>query len=293
VLAFVALCSVAVGTKPISLGTVLQSFTHYDPTSSDHLIIRSLRVPRTEIGLLVGSALGAAGAVMQGVARNPLGAVLASITTAVLLLDVATLDQFRFWNVGSLAARLTLVPAALTGALLVLAADLVGRRAFAPHELGRRRDRRDRRRVPAVAAGPGQPGGDGGLMDQPPAPATLAAEHLHLAYDRVEVAADLTVAIPPEQITVIVGANACGKSTLLRALARLLKTKAGVVLLDGRSIHGLPTKAVASRLGILPQTPIAPEGISVADLVARGRYPHQSWFRQWTGADERIVATAM
>lgn len=131
------------------------------------------------------------------------------------------------------------------------------------------------------------------MMDRDGTPSTLAGEHLHLAYDGVEVAADLTVAIPPGKITVIVGANACGKSTLLRALARLLEPKAGTVLLDGQSIRRLSTKAVATRLGILPQTPIAPEGISVADLVARGRYPHQSWFRQWTPTDEAIVTTAM
>jgi len=195
VLAFVALCSVAIGTKPISFTTVVQSFTHYDPTSSDHLIIRSLRMPRTEVGLLAGSALGAAGAVMQGVARNPLAdpgllgvdagaalfvviaiytfgvgsllgyvwfafvgaavasvlvyvlgsmgregatpvklalagaalsAVLASITTTILLLDVATLDQFRFWNVGSLAGRdgtiaAQVAPFILVGLVMALA----------------------------------------------------------------------------------------------------------------------------------------------------------------------------
>ncbi|MEO8698353.1 MAG: ABC transporter ATP-binding protein, partial [Acidimicrobiales bacterium] len=82
---------------------------------------------------------------------------------------------------------------------------------------------------------------------------TLSAEGLTLAYDKVEVARDLSVAIPAGRITCIVGANACGKSTLLRALARLLKPKAGTVLLDGESIHRLPTKVVATRLGILPQ----------------------------------------
>jgi iron complex transport system ATP-binding protein len=107
------------------------------------------------------------------------------------------------------------------------------------------------------------------------------------------VARDLSVDIATGKITCIVGANACGKSTLLRALARLLKPNAGVVLLDGESIHRLSTKVVATRLGILPQSPIAPEGITVADLVARGRYPHQKWFRQWTGADEAIITDAM
>jgi iron complex transport system ATP-binding protein len=103
----------------------------------------------------------------------------------------------------------------------------------------------------------------------------------------------LSVDIPTGKITCIVGANACGKSTLLRALARLLKPKEGVVLLDGESIHRLSTKVVATRLGILPQSPIAPEGITVADLVARGRYPHQKWFRQWTSADEAVITDAM
>jgi iron complex transport system ATP-binding protein len=122
---------------------------------------------------------------------------------------------------------------------------------------------------------------------------TLSAEHLRLAYERVDVISDLSVAIPPGRITVIVGANACGKSTLLRGLARLLKPRAGAVYLDGESIHRLPTKEVARRLGILPQSPIAPDGITVADLVMRGRYPHQAWFRQWSAADEQAVAAAM
>lgn len=121
----------------------------------------------------------------------------------------------------------------------------------------------------------------------------LSAEGLTLAYDHVEVARDLSVDIPSGKISCIVGADACGKSTLLRALARLLKPKVGVVLLDGESIHRLSTKDVATRLGILPQSPISPEGITVADLVARGRYPHQKWFRRWTGADEVVITDAM
>jgi len=122
---------------------------------------------------------------------------------------------------------------------------------------------------------------------------TLEAKNLTLAYDRVEVATDLSVSIPDGRITVIVGANACGKSTLLRALARLLKPKSGVVLLDGESVHRLPTKTVAAKLGILPQSPVSPESITVADLVARGRYPHQKWFKQWSKADEEAITAAM
>lgn len=124
-------------------------------------------------------------------------------------------------------------------------------------------------------------------------PTRLAADQVTLGYDQLEVARDLSVAIPDGRITCIVGANACGKSTLLRALARLLRPASGTVLLDGESIHRLPTREVATKLGILPQSPIAPEGITVADLVARGRYPHQKWFRQWTGTDEAIITKAM
>jgi iron complex transport system ATP-binding protein len=123
--------------------------------------------------------------------------------------------------------------------------------------------------------------------------ATLAADELCLAYDDREIVGRLSVDIPTGRITVIVGPNACGKSTLLRALARLLKPKRGTVHLDGRSIHELATREVATKLGILPQSPVAPEGITVADLVGRGRYPHQGWFRQWTVADHAAVGGAL
>jgi iron complex transport system ATP-binding protein len=124
-------------------------------------------------------------------------------------------------------------------------------------------------------------------------PHTLNADHVALAYDQREIVADLSIRIPPASVTAIVGANACGKSTLLRGLARLLKPKGGVVHLDGADIHRLPTKEVARRLATLPQSPSAPDGITVADLVGRGRYPHQTWLRQWTAADEQAVAAAM
>ena len=122
---------------------------------------------------------------------------------------------------------------------------------------------------------------------------TLAADRLTLAYDKVEVARDLSLDIPTGKITCIVGANACGKSTLLRALARLLMPVTGSVLLDGQVIHTMPTREVATKLGILPQTPVAPEGITVADLISRGRHPHQTWLRQWTERDESVVVEAM
>jgi iron complex transport system ATP-binding protein len=122
---------------------------------------------------------------------------------------------------------------------------------------------------------------------------TLRGEGIRLAYDERVVVEDLSITIPPGRITVIVGPNACGKSTLLRALARLLKPKAGTVYLDGQAIGRLPTRQVATRLGILPQSPIAPEGLTVADLVARGRNPHQRWLQQWSPDDEAAVAQAL
>lgn len=121
----------------------------------------------------------------------------------------------------------------------------------------------------------------------------LTAEGLTLAYDERVIAEDLSVAIPDGSFTVIVGPNACGKSTLLRALSRMLKPTAGSVLLDGQAIGSLPAKKAARILGLLPQTSVAPDGITVADLVARGRYPHQGLLRQWSRDDERIVDESM
>jgi iron complex transport system ATP-binding protein len=121
----------------------------------------------------------------------------------------------------------------------------------------------------------------------------LTARELTLAYDARTVVEDLSVELPGGKVTIIVGPNACGKSTLLRGMARLVKPEAGVVSLDGTDIHSLPTKAVARTLGLLPQTPTAPDGITVADLVGRGRYPHQGWFRQWTADDDDAVAQAL
>ncbi|MCJ8150733.1 ABC transporter ATP-binding protein [Shinella sedimenti] len=121
----------------------------------------------------------------------------------------------------------------------------------------------------------------------------LQARSVTLRYDERTISNDLTIAFPDGAFTVIVGPNACGKSTLLRAMARLLKPSTGDVILDGRNIADFPTREIARRLGLLPQSAIAPSGITVADLVARGRYPHQSFFRQWSKADETAVAEAM
>lgn len=121
----------------------------------------------------------------------------------------------------------------------------------------------------------------------------LRAEGVELGYDESPVVANLDLAVPDEQITVIVGPNACGKSTLLRALSRLLKPQRGTIYLDSEAIDRLPTRDVARRLGLLPQSPIAPEGILVVDLVARGRTPHQTLFQQWSEADEHAVRVAL
>lgn len=124
-------------------------------------------------------------------------------------------------------------------------------------------------------------------------PARLHADSVTLRYDERTISKDLSVSIPDGSFTVIVGPNACGKSTLLRALSRLLSPSKGQVILDDSCISDLTAKDVARRLGLLPQSSIAPEGITVADLVARGRYPHQSFFRQWSEADEKAVTAAM
>ncbi|GCD20756.1 ABC transporter [Cellulomonas algicola] len=128
----------------------------------------------------------------------------------------------------------------------------------------------------------------------PATPASpLEARDLTLAYDQLVVARDLSVAIPRASFTVIIGPNGCGKSTLLRALARTLKPRAGEVLLEGQPVEKMRGKDVARRLALLPQSPVAPEAITVGDLVARGRYPHQGILRQWSPADARAVAAAL
>ena len=127
----------------------------------------------------------------------------------------------------------------------------------------------------------------------PAAPHTLEARSVTLAYDDRTVVDGLSLTLPPGRISVIVGANGSGKSTLLRGLARLLKPAGGAVHLDGEDIRSLSTRAVARTVGLLPQSPVPPGGITVAELVGRGRYPHQGWFRQWTPEDDAAVAAAL
>jgi iron complex transport system ATP-binding protein len=122
---------------------------------------------------------------------------------------------------------------------------------------------------------------------------TLHTETLTLAYDAATVIHELNITIPAGQITALIGPNGCGKSTLLRGLARLLVPRGGAAYLDGKAIHQIPTRELALRLGILPQSPSAPEGLTVRELVAQGRYPHQAWFQQWSLADEAAVGQAL
>lgn len=121
----------------------------------------------------------------------------------------------------------------------------------------------------------------------------LAAEGLSLAYGDRLVVSELDLQIRAGAITTIVGANGCGKSTLLRACARLLPPRAGRVVLDGREIHRTPTKQIAREIGLLPQNPVAPEGIAVADLVGRGRHPHQRMLARWSPRDYQVVAESL
>src|SRR5476649_314787 len=127
--------------------------------------------------------------------------------------------------------------------------------------------------------------------DRPNAP--LQGENLTLSYDKKVVIRELNIVIPHGELTVIIGPNACGKSTLLRTLSRLISPQSGSVLLNGRQISDYATKEVARELGLLPQSSIAPGDILVEDLVGRGRYPHQRLFSRWRDADRLAVSEAM
>lgn len=121
----------------------------------------------------------------------------------------------------------------------------------------------------------------------------LVAEYLHVGYGHRNVLHGINFEIPMGKVTGIVGANACGKSTFLRALSRVLPPQEGQVLLDGADIHRMAPRSLARTLGLLPQTPIAPDGITVLDLVGRGRHPHQGLFSRWSAEDEQAVIAAL
>lgn len=121
----------------------------------------------------------------------------------------------------------------------------------------------------------------------------LSTKGLTLGYGETSIISELDLSIPKGEITVLIGSNGCGKSTLLRSLARLLKPQEGSVVLDGQEIAKMPTRKIAKQLAILPQTSIAPEGLTVLQLVKQGRYPHQSWLQQWSEKDEEAVFGAL
>ena len=121
----------------------------------------------------------------------------------------------------------------------------------------------------------------------------LQARDLQVGYGDRLVVDGLDLDVLDGAVTAVIGPNGCGKSTLLRALSRLVPARGGTVLLDGTRIDRIPTREVAKVLGVLPQAPVAPEGLTVADLVSRGRHPHQTWYRQWSGDDEAAVAEAL
>ncbi len=122
---------------------------------------------------------------------------------------------------------------------------------------------------------------------------TFQSEGISAGYDNQTILHDVSLSIPSNKISIIIGANGCGKSTLLKTMAKLIKPTSGKVTLDGKSIHKIPPKQLARVLGLLPQSPIVPEGISVSDLVGRGRYPHQTFLKGWTKKDYEAVTDAM
>ncbi|MFD1211446.1 ABC transporter ATP-binding protein [Arthrobacter sp. GCM10027362] len=126
-----------------------------------------------------------------------------------------------------------------------------------------------------------------------PAPGRLRAESLTLGYDGRDIIRDLSLTVPRAQVTAVIGPNGCGKSTLLRGLGRLLAPRSGQVTLDGKPLPRLSTRYIATQISLLPQTPAAPPGLSVADLVSRGRHPRQKWYQQFSSADQSVVRDAL
>lgn len=121
----------------------------------------------------------------------------------------------------------------------------------------------------------------------------IETKNLTLSYGSSIIINELNLSIPKGEITVFIGGNGCGKSTLLRSIARLLKPQQGSILLEGEAISKLSTKEVAQKMAILPQSPTAPEGLTVLQLVKQGRYPYQNWLKQWSEEDEKKVNAAL
>ncbi|NFE18934.1 ABC transporter ATP-binding protein [Clostridium botulinum] len=122
---------------------------------------------------------------------------------------------------------------------------------------------------------------------------SIETKNLDIAYEDTLIVKELNMQIPKGKITSIIGANGCGKSTILKAVGRILKPKKGVVHLSGQDISKLSTKEIAKKMAILPQNPTAPTGLTVSELVAYGRFPHQKGFGNLTEEDKRIVKWAL
>ncbi|NMD39053.1 MAG: ABC transporter ATP-binding protein [Christensenellaceae bacterium] len=122
---------------------------------------------------------------------------------------------------------------------------------------------------------------------------TFEVNELYAGYDKQIILKDINLSVLMNKISVILGSNGSGKSTLLKAMARLILPEKGAIKLDGKAIHELPTKKLAQKIGLLPQSPLVPEGITVADLVSRGRFPYQSMFKGLTNEDYNIIAEAL
>ncbi|MDO4927749.1 MAG: ABC transporter ATP-binding protein [Corynebacterium sp.] len=121
----------------------------------------------------------------------------------------------------------------------------------------------------------------------------LVAQDISVGYNDTTIVHDVSLKIPDQKVTTIIGANGCGKSTLLRGLARMLPLQSGTVTLDDQDIKSYKHRDLAKQLSMLPQSPITPPGVTVAELVGRGRHPHQSWLHQWSSSHSEIVDEAM
>lgn len=121
----------------------------------------------------------------------------------------------------------------------------------------------------------------------------IEVTNLKLGYQETYVFNDISFHIPQNKITILIGANGSGKSTLLKAIARLLPPKQGVILLDHQNINQIPSKQVAKKMAMLPQSASAPDDLTIYDLVKQGRYPHHSLFSSWSKIDEDKVQYAL
>ena len=122
---------------------------------------------------------------------------------------------------------------------------------------------------------------------------SLLTKNLSISYQQRKVIDSLDLTLPAQKVSVLIGSNGCGKSTLLKSMARLLVPQSGAVILEGQDIHASNTAQIARKLAILPQTPVAPEGVTVRQLISLGRFPYQNWLRQWSEEDEKQVDEAL